>query len=409
MQSQLKAIRVEHKGKSSSKLSAATEELQFLMDFNSSICQAMAKSMEHLTDFVFVNLANVTLLRRNSYLAYLKAGIKADTLASLRTAPLHLSTLFPDSVIKQAEEDISNFDKGRLGSVYKKGCYHPYECSESKRYNRKQDRPAWKNHVAITRGVKGSTSTHPDLPKASSLINDNYCITMLPGRLLAGSSSKQTMNSVNLSVNCHVAKPVHNASGLSQKKELSPRLAGCYLKEKIKTCQKCFLCHSIVLCKTCNKCQKCCLNSACRGQTSKLLTNLVGPGCLSESGSNPERGLHPPLSDPDKTHKVSQLSCQSPQEPLPAGGIASAYKQKCSGTSTKPNISGIFQPTIFTPKTQQQVETYIRSDQTESFPQGGEIQNRDTGNHQDIPPTRGVGHLNRFQGRLLPYTNTGTV
>ena len=28
---------------------------------------------------------------------------------------------------------------------------------------------------------------------------------------------------------------------------------------------------------------------------------------------------------------------------------------------------------------------------------------------KDIPPTRGVGHLSRFQGRLRPYTNTGTV
>ena len=55
------------------------------------------------------------------------------------------------------------------------------------------------------------------------------------------------------------------------------------------------------------------------------------------------------------------------------------------------------------------METYIRSEQTESFSQGGEIQNGDTGNHQDIPPTRGVGYLNRFQRRLLPYTHTGTV
>ena len=37
MPSQLKAIRVEQKGKSASKVSAATEELQFLLDFNSSI------------------------------------------------------------------------------------------------------------------------------------------------------------------------------------------------------------------------------------------------------------------------------------------------------------------------------------------------------------------------------------
>ena len=101
--------------------------------------------MEHLTDFVFVNMANVTLLRRDSYLAYLKTGIKADTLAALRTAPLHLPTLFPDIVIKQAEEDTSSFDKGWSGSVYKKGRYHPYERTESKPENKKQDRPAWKN------------------------------------------------------------------------------------------------------------------------------------------------------------------------------------------------------------------------------------------------------------------------
>ena len=105
----------------------------------------MAKSMENLTDFVFVNMANVTLLRRDSYLSYLKAGIKADMLAALRTAPLHLPTLFPDSVIKQAEEDISSFDKGRSGLVYKKDRYHPYEHPEGKPVNRKQDRLAWKN------------------------------------------------------------------------------------------------------------------------------------------------------------------------------------------------------------------------------------------------------------------------
>ena len=131
-----------------------------------------------------------------------------------------------------------------------------------------------------------------------------------------------------------------------------------------------------------------------------------------ESSSNSERGLHPPLSSPTKTHKVShshKLLCQSPQEQLPVGGIASAYKQKHSGASTKPNLSGVLQPAVFGPKAQQQVETYIRSEQPESFPQGGKIQNGDTGNHQDIPPTRGVGHVNRLQGHLLPHTNTGTV
>ena len=54
------------------------------------------------------------------------------------------------------------------------------------------------------------------------------------------------------------------------------------------------------------------------------------------------------------------------------------------------------------------METYTRSEQTEPFPQG-KIQNRDTRDHQDIPPARKVSYLNRLQGHLLPYTNTGTV
>ena len=183
-------------------------------------------------------------------------------------------------------------------------------------------------------------------------------------------------------------------------------------KLQIKVCEKCFLCHSIVLCSTCNNCHKCCNQSACRGKTSEILENLAGSGSRPKSSSDPKRGLHPPLPDPSKAHKVTQgyqLLCQSPQEQLPVGGITSAHSQKCCRTSKKSHFSGVFQQTISSPKTQQQVATYPGSEQTESFPQGGEIQDGNTGNHQDVPPTRGVGYLNRFQRRLLPYTNTGTV
>ena len=95
--------------------------------------------MEHLSDFFFVNMANLTLIRKDSYLSYLKAGIKPDTVAALRMAPLQSATLFLYSVIKQAEEDIASYDKGRSGSIYKKGHYHPYEHPEKKSDNRKQD------------------------------------------------------------------------------------------------------------------------------------------------------------------------------------------------------------------------------------------------------------------------------
>ena len=102
MQSQLKTIRGESKGKASKKISEASDELQFLMTFNSSITQAATKAMEHLTDFVFITMGNATLVRRDSYLCHLKNGIKSDTLAVLRSAPLQIGTLFPDAVIKRA-------------------------------------------------------------------------------------------------------------------------------------------------------------------------------------------------------------------------------------------------------------------------------------------------------------------
>ena len=75
-------------------------------------------------------------------------------------------------------------------------------------------------------------------------------------------------------------------------------------KLQIKICAKCFLCHSIVLYENCSKCHECCLKSTCRDQTSNLLANLAESGRRSESSSNPQRGLHPLLSDPAQTKKI---------------------------------------------------------------------------------------------------------
>ena len=121
------------------------------MTFNSSITQAAAKAMEHLTDFVFITMGNTTLVRRDSYLSHLKNGIKSDTPAALRAAPLQIWTLFPDAVIKRAEEEISHYDnKSQPSASYARGKnrFHPYERVDKKFEGRsevRQDRPAWKN------------------------------------------------------------------------------------------------------------------------------------------------------------------------------------------------------------------------------------------------------------------------
>ena len=102
------------------------DELQHLMDFNASITQAAAKTMEHLSEFGFISMGNLTLARRDAYLKHVKSGIKPDTVAALRTAPLHIPTLFPDAVIKRAEEEISHYEsRGQSGSSRGKARFHP--------------------------------------------------------------------------------------------------------------------------------------------------------------------------------------------------------------------------------------------------------------------------------------------
>ena len=117
----MKTIRTESKGKGSAKVSSAMEEHQFLMDFNASITQAAAKTMEHLSEFVFISMGNLTIARRDNYLNHIKGGVKPDTVAALRTAPLHI----PDNIIKQAEEEIAHFEANGQSSSRGKGRYHP--------------------------------------------------------------------------------------------------------------------------------------------------------------------------------------------------------------------------------------------------------------------------------------------
>ena len=216
------------------------------------------------------------------------------------------------------------------------------------------DRPGkTSSHRANIDEGRENTSIPHDQPRARSRINDNYCVTKLRARLLAGSTHKETLTFQDTVVKLNVVNHALSATGHPQRKGISPGLADVKNRSYIKICQRCFFCHSIVLCPTCGQCPSCCKNSACRVQTSKLLANLAGIGCRSENSSNIERGLHPSLSDPAKSHKVShchKLLCQSPQEQLPVGGITSAYGQKRNRTRPQSDISGVFNRLFLVPK-----------------------------------------------------------
>ena len=111
VQEQLKVLQSElGKGKSSPKAQAALDELHYLTSFNQNVSFAVGKSLQHLSDFTFVQMANLTLVRRDSYLDHLKLGIKPDTFSALRNCPLNTHALFPDAVIRKAEDEIAQFE-----------------------------------------------------------------------------------------------------------------------------------------------------------------------------------------------------------------------------------------------------------------------------------------------------------
>ena len=152
------------KGKSSAKAQSALDELHYLTSFNQNVSFAIGKSLQHLSDFTFNQMADLTLVRRDSYLEHLKPGVKPDTFSALRNCPLNGYARFPDAVIRKAEDDIAQHEAakrtsqpgpghGGFAGSHKRGQnrYQPYSTgwkgqdSAKAAGNSGKDMPAWKS------------------------------------------------------------------------------------------------------------------------------------------------------------------------------------------------------------------------------------------------------------------------
>ena len=111
------------KGKSYIRSQQAVNELDYLVTFNRNITCIM----QDLLEGIYINIDNLTLARRDSYMDYLGASIKQDTLTGLRNAPLHMHSLFSHQLLGKAEEISQHEERLSSGTSQKKPChYHPY-------------------------------------------------------------------------------------------------------------------------------------------------------------------------------------------------------------------------------------------------------------------------------------------
>ena len=119
---------------------------------------AMGTALQHLADSLFVHLANLRiLLRRDSYLEFVKPGVKPDTWNLLRNAPMFGYGLFPDSVLSTAEQDINKHKSAGVAQGPGPGAsqrsnwrgnfrYKPYERKDNQRHSGSSelDQQPWK-------------------------------------------------------------------------------------------------------------------------------------------------------------------------------------------------------------------------------------------------------------------------
>ena len=178
-----------NKGKAPKEVSAAISDLKDLADFHQNMPVAMGTALQHLVDSLCAHMANLILLHRDSYQKHVKNGIKPDTYNHLRNAPLFGHGLFPDAVIRTAEQDIASYQttgpvpRPGPGAAQQTGWrlshrYRPYDTKESRPTGTGDpEQQTWRQfgwHRAWGRG-RGRGS-NPLNPGATSIINDNYLL-----------------------------------------------------------------------------------------------------------------------------------------------------------------------------------------------------------------------------------------
>ena len=184
----------------------------------------------------------------------------------------------------------------------------------------------------------------------------------------------------------------------------------CQNRNKI--CEQCFVCKSMSFCPKCHKCTLCCQRSACRRPSATVLAGLALPGFKSEGSLHPQGRVPTPLQGKTTPRKIpcnsqwfiSSFKKQKTERSLTISRSKTGYRKSVSSI-----ISGLLQPVVPGSKTQQKMEAHSRPKSTEPVPCSGNVQDGNSGDHQTLPATGGVGHFAGFQRRLFSHPHKPQV
>ena len=136
---------------------------------------------------------------------------------------------------------------------------------------------------------------------------------------------------------------------------------------------------------------------------------MGGPGGQSKGGPDSEGGVQ---SSFQVQAKSVQIPCDLEFLPEPRQKPTNVGFGKATATKTsyrishKPEIPGVLQQVISGSQTKQQMEANLGFKHLKHLSEREQIQDGNPRVYKNLPTGRGVGHLNRLQGRLFPYPNS---
>ena len=261
---------------------------------------------------------------------------------------------------------------------------------------------------------------HRNRPRVLNRVNDNYCVkcatglkdcVCVPGQLGLNPSPVTSSKSenVNLLVNSCVAN-AHSVTGLPQKKGINPNYCHNYTEIKYVNDVSCV--GHLSSANLVTNVPTVAINPPVGARLHKFWEKWEALGSSPKVATALREGYTLPFRfRPNLTRSSTVISnyVNPKRQSHLFRGTVSAGEQKCCRTCSKPKLTGVLQPAIFGTQTQQPVETYPGPEHLEHLPKHRVIPNGDPRDNKDLPIARGVGHLHRLQGRILPHTNSQSV
>ena len=222
---------------------------------------------------------------------------------------------------------------------------------------------------------------------------------------LVSSANKETFQET---VNLPVVLPAPSVKGLLQKKNVRPS----HSQIEIKSVNSALSVNQCLFFPKCNKCPMCCKRSTCGRPSATVLAGLALPGFKSKGSLHPQGRVSTTLQGETTSGKIScdnQWFIKSLSKQKSERGIAFPRSKTDYRKGGRSVISGFLQPVVPGAQTQREMEAHSRSKPTEPLPCSSNVQDGNSGDHQTLPATGGVGHFAGFQRRLFSHSHKPQV